>query len=97
MSVDGVYLCTLIERCRDIDIPGWSKTIWDLTPVAWLVQPDWLPSVLAPRLGLTDRFRWVPPAETDPAGALRVLTSANRNEVFRDFFARLARHETEPQ
>ena len=24
---------------------GWSKEIWDMAPVAWLLDPDWVPTV----------------------------------------------------
>lgn len=88
------YLLGLMGRYPDMTTPGWSKTIWDLAPVAWLIQPDWLPSVLVPRPGLTDEYRWDLSAGSSDPGPMRILTSAHRNEIFRDFFARLAGDET---
>jgi hypothetical protein len=29
---------------------GWSKEIWDMATIAWLVNPDWCPSVICPDL-----------------------------------------------
>lgn len=32
----------------ETDHVGWSKEIWDMAPVGWLLDPDWTPSVLVP-------------------------------------------------
>src|SRR5579871_2632703 len=33
---------------------GWSKEIWDMAPVGWLLDPDWAPTVIVPTPILTD-------------------------------------------
>lgn len=66
---------------------GWSKEIWDMAPVGWLLDPDWAPSVLVPTPIMTgdttyslDRSRHL----------LRYVTFVRRDPIFRDFFAKLA-------
>jgi hypothetical protein len=64
-----------------------SWVIWDVINIAWLLQPDWVPSglVRTPRLG-ADR-RWQP----DPARHLmREAYAVQRDAVFNDFFSKLA-------
>ncbi|MEO0587831.1 MAG: nucleoside hydrolase, partial [Planctomycetota bacterium] len=41
------YLLSIYEAYMD-DTPGRSKVIWDLAPVAWLIDPRWVETVLTP-------------------------------------------------
>ena len=41
----GKFLAQRYKEYAD-DHVGWSKEIWDMAPVAWLIDPDWCPSVL---------------------------------------------------
>ena len=64
-----------------------SWVIWDVINIAWLLQPEWLPSELVrtPRLG-PDR-RW----QADPTRHLmREAHAVLRDAVFNDLFAKLA-------
>ena len=66
-----------------------SWVIWDLVNIAWLLDSDWLPSELVrtPRLGLDRRWR------SDPTRHLmREAYAVQRDAVFNDLFAKLARH-----
>lgn len=70
----------------DGDYP-WSKVIWDISVVAWLNNPDWAPSDIAPSPVLTDDLRW----QTAPnRHNIRVANNINRDAVFNDLFARFA-------
>lgn len=67
--------------------PGYSWVIWDVINIAWLIQPDWVPSELVrtPRLG--DDRRWQP----DPARHLmREAYAVQRDAIFGDLFEKLA-------
>lgn len=65
-----------------------SWVMWDLICVAWLLDPDWVPSTLVPTPRLDDGLRWV----SDPGRALmREGHGVRRDAIFADFFARLAR------
>jgi hypothetical protein len=67
--------------------PGWSKVIWDMAAIAWLIEPDWCPSVLVPTPILTDNATW----STDAGRPLmRYVRQIDRNAVMSDFYAKLA-------
>jgi inosine-uridine nucleoside N-ribohydrolase len=66
----------------------WSKVIWDISTVAWIVEPKWVPSALVPSPLLTDGFQW----KREPGRHLiRVATNVNRDAVFFDLFEKLAK------
>jgi inosine-uridine nucleoside N-ribohydrolase len=65
---------------------AWSKVIWDISTVAWLINPDWIPTVLTHSPILTDQITF----SHDPTRHLmRVAIDANRDAVFGDLFKRL--------
>ncbi len=67
---------------------GRSKEIWDLAPIAWLLQPDALPSKVmpTPRLTVDDNLAWQLDATRHP---YRVLTDAKRDRIFQEFLTAL--------
>ncbi len=65
---------------------AWSKEIWDMAPIAWLINPEWVPSRLMPSPVLTDEMTW----ESDSSRHLcRCAINVLRDPVFRDFFTKL--------
>lgn len=66
----------------------WSKVIWDISVVAWVVNPEWVPSALVPSPILTDDLRWEKRAGRP---MIRVATDVHRDPVFYDLFARFAK------
>jgi len=65
----------------------YSKVIWDISAVAWLVNPKWVPSKIVPSPHLTDDFKYrAAEASRHP---VRVATDCNRDEVFHDLFRKL--------
>ncbi len=76
------------EHTKDKPHPyAWSKVIWDISVVAWLLNPRWVPSALVPSPVLTDDFRWQRPPGRH---TIRVATDVNRDAVFYDLFTKLA-------
>lgn len=65
----------------------WSKVIWDISTVAWVLDPSWIPSTLVPSPLLTDDFRW---QKQPNRHTIRVATNALRDPVFYDLFTKLA-------
>ena len=66
----------------------WSKVIWDVTAVAWLINPSWLPTNLVHSPVLTDQVTY----STDRSRHfIRMATSVNRDAIFRDLFGKLSR------
>ncbi len=72
----------------------WSKVIWDISTVAWIVEPRWIPSALVPSPVLTDDFRWKKEPGRHP---IRVATNVSRDPVFHDLFEKLARNSPRGQ
>lgn len=66
----------------------WSKVIWDISTVAWIVDPKWVPSALVDSPVLTDDFRWKQEAGRHP---IRVATNMLRDPIFHDLFEKLAK------
>ncbi len=65
----------------------WSKVIWDISAVAWLNNPRWIPSEIVPSPVLTDEMRW----DSAPGRHnIRVANNVDRDAVFNDLFFRLA-------
>ncbi|NWF84856.1 MAG: nucleoside hydrolase [Bryobacteraceae bacterium] len=65
-----------------------SKVIWDISAVAWIVNPRWIPSALVDSPILTGDFRWEQKPGRHP---IRVATDLNRDAIFYDLFEKLAR------
>ena len=66
----------------------WSKVIWDVTAVAWLVNPSWMPTNLVHSPVLTDQVTY----STDRSRHfIRMAASLNRDAIFRDLFGKLTR------
>jgi inosine-uridine nucleoside N-ribohydrolase len=64
----------------------WSKVIWDISTVAWIINPSWIPSEVVPSPILTDDFRWQRQSGRRP---IRVATNVLRDPVFFDLFQKL--------
>jgi len=64
----------------------WSKVIWDVTAVAWLVNPSWMPTNIVHSPILTDQVTY----STDMSRHfIRMATSVNRDAIFRDLFVKI--------
>jgi inosine-uridine nucleoside N-ribohydrolase len=75
------------EYAEDGDVMGWSKEIWDMAPVGWLLNEEWAPSVLVPTPIMTDQVTY----SIDRARhAMRYVTYVRRDPILRDFFTKLA-------
>jgi len=66
----------------------WSKVIWDISTVAWLIEPKWEPSKIVPSPILKDDFTWAQKPGRHP---VRVVTDVRRDDVFFDLFEKLVR------
>lgn len=65
---------------------AWSKVIWDVTAVAWLVNPGWIKTNLIHSPVLTDQVTF----STDYSRHfIRMAEELNRDAIFRDLFGKL--------
>lgn len=89
----GDYLFDQFVEYAKVETKGkpasypWSKVIWDISAVAWIIQPSWVPTALVPSPVLTPDFRW----KSEPGRHLiRAATNVLRDPVYFDLFEKLA-------
>ncbi|WP_127497363.1 nucleoside hydrolase [Paenibacillus glycanilyticus] len=81
----GAFLAERYEGCSS-DHYGYSRVIWDLSAVAYLVNPALVPCDLVHSPVLTDQVTW-----SFDAGRhlIRCAHSVNRDGIFKDLFRKL--------
>jgi hypothetical protein len=84
-SAIGDYLTGLVEGVLDDDFAR-SRVIWDIAPIAWLVNPSWVSSQLVASPILTDQLTW---SLDGHRHVMRVCDGVSRDAIFADLFARL--------
>ena len=82
----GDYLVETVKGYHE-DHYAWSKVIWDISTIAYLLNPGWVPTQLEHSPILTDQFTW---SHHLGRHFIRVATSVNRDAIFRDVFDKLA-------
>ncbi len=81
----GDYLCQIFSEYRP-DSFGASSVIWDISTIAWLINPDWAPTDLVHSPILTDQVTW----SVDWSRHLvRVANFVYRDPIFRDMFQKI--------
>lgn len=83
----------LAQRFKEYstDHVGFSKEIWDMAPVGWLLSPDWVPSTIIPAPILTSEGTWSHDPSRHP---IRCATGLDRDAILKDFFGKLKdRHQ----
>jgi purine nucleosidase len=82
-----LYTKNDVHGLRNVnDLDGRTWVIWDLINIAWLLNPDWVPSHLVRSPVLSDDLHW----KHDPGRHLmREAYGVNRDAIFRDFFKKL--------
>ena len=81
----GTYLLQIFKDYHD-DHFGWSKVLWDMSAVAYLVNPDWTPSTIVHSPIVTDQFTL---SFSDQRHFIRTVYFIHRDPIFRDFFSKL--------
>lgn len=67
---------------------AWSKVIWDISAVAWILNPSWVPTNIVHSPVLTDHITF---SADYSRHFIRMATSINRDAIFRDIFAKLTK------
>jgi inosine-uridine nucleoside N-ribohydrolase len=81
----GDYLFETFRAYHD-DHYAYAKEIWDLAPVAWLLNAHWVPSRVVTSPVLTEEQTW----EIDPSRhSIREALIVFRNLVFADLFSKI--------
>lgn len=87
----GDYLLKIFKDYRK-DHFGWSKVLWDMTAIAWLIDGRWLPSDLVHSPIVTDNYTF---SFDESRHLIRTVKFVNRDPIFRDFFTKLAKQSGE--
>jgi inosine-uridine nucleoside N-ribohydrolase len=82
------FLYETVAGYNDRKLEAWSKEIWDVVAVAWLVNPSWVHSNLVHSPILTDQVTY---SSDRSRHFIRMATSINRDAIFRDLFSKLAK------
>jgi len=82
-----LYTHNPIRARRGItDYIGRSWIMWDMINIAWLLNPEWVPSQLLPSPTLDDDMVWRHP---DNRHLMREAIGIDRDAIYRDFFHKL--------
>jgi inosine-uridine nucleoside N-ribohydrolase len=86
----GDYLYRILrdyESNPPLTTAGKSKVIWDLAPLAWLVDQGWVSTTINPSPILTADLKWRHDSSRHP---IRVAAHIFRDGLFADLFAKLS-------
>ena len=81
----GDYLAETFKSYNE-DHFGWSKEIWDMVAIAYLINAAWTPGDLVHSPILTDQVTWSFDASRH---FIRSANFVRRDPIFRDFFTKL--------
>ena len=81
----GAFLAMRFKEYNDIH-KGWSKEIWDMAAVAWVLNADWGPSHLISSPILTDQVTW---SVDHSRHSIRYVHHIDRDAVMQDFIDKL--------
>jgi len=80
------YLYETVVEYNSRNLEAWSKVLWDVVAVAWVVNPSWVPTNLVHSPILTDQVTY---SVDRSRHFIRMATSINRDAIFRDLFSKL--------
>lgn len=81
----GDYLVEIVKGYH-ADHKGWSKVIWDVATIAYLLNADWVPTDLVHSPILTEQVTW---SVDRSRHLIRCANYIHRDPIFRDLFAKL--------
>jgi inosine-uridine nucleoside N-ribohydrolase len=67
---------------------AWSKVVWDISAIGYLVDPGWVPTEVRPSPVLRDDVTWG--SEEADRHPFRVAVDVHRDRVFGDLFRKLS-------
>jgi inosine-uridine nucleoside N-ribohydrolase len=84
----GDYLVDIVKGYHQ-DHVGWSKVIWDIATIAYLINDRWVPTELVHSPLLTDQVTW---SVDRSRHLIRYANYIHRDPIFRDLFNKLEAH-----
>ncbi|MCE7981177.1 MAG: nucleoside hydrolase [Caldilinea sp. CFX5] len=83
----GDYLVEIVKGYHT-DHRGWSKVLWDIATIAYLLNERWTPSHLVHSPVLTDQVTW---SIDQRRHLIRYVYHIDRDAIFRDLFDKLGK------
>ena len=83
----GTYLTDIVRNYTK-DPYAWSKVIWDVSTIAWLINPDWVPTNLTHSPIVTDQVTW---SFDRSRHLIRCASFMHRDPIFGDIFKKLSK------
>lgn len=83
----GTYLTDIVKNYTSNPY-AWSKVIWDITTIAWLINPQWVPTNLVHSPIVTDQVTW---SFDQSRHFIRSAYFINRDPIFGDLFKKLGK------
>ncbi len=84
----GAYLTDIVKGYCDQSF-GWSKVIWDIAAIAWLVNPEWVPTRIVHSPIVTEQLTW---SFDDSRHFIKSAIHVDRDQIFADFFFKLRKN-----
>jgi len=81
----GDYLAQIFRE-HSGDHFAWSKVLWDMAAVAWIINDQWVPTNIVHSPIVTDQVTW---SFDQRRHLIRSASFVHRDPIFRDFFAKL--------
>jgi hypothetical protein len=81
----GDYLAE-IYKAYHIDHYAWSKVVWDIATIAYLIDDAWVPTDLMHSPILTEGLTW---SHDSSRHLVRCANFVHRDPIFRDLFSKL--------
>lgn len=82
----GDYLYQIFQHCHS-DHFAYSRVLWDIAAIAYLVNPEWVPAQFVHSPVLTEQYTW---SFDRSRHLIRSASFVNRDAIFKDFFLKLA-------
>lgn len=88
----GKYLCEIFKNCKKAyrnspnDIIGESKTLWDLSAIAYLLNKDWFKTQGISQPEILDDTSY---KLTKNKHQITFVSDLNRHEIYKDFFIKM--------
>lgn len=82
----GAFLAARFKQMRS-DHFAWSRVLWDVATIGYLLNPAWVPAELVPSPVLTDQLTWSVDRRRHP---IRCASFVHRDPIFADLFRKLA-------
>ncbi|MDR2146462.1 MAG: nucleoside hydrolase [Tannerella sp.] len=82
------YLYETVVGYNSKKVEAWSKEIWDVVAVAWVINPSWVPTNLVHSPILTDQATY---SVNHSRHFIRMASFLDRDAIFRDLFAKLTK------